>query len=132
MIVKSPLKMYCIFNPPALKAMKGVRGKLAAQAGHAFLHAWWDASKRAEEVGECAMDYFHSDHAYKITLAAPDDATEEWFDDLIAHFSKITGVTKVVDAGFTVFDGPTLTCIGIGPVSSDECKYVLKSLRTLS
>ena len=31
------IKMYCIFSKEALKKMNGIRGKLASQAGHAYL-----------------------------------------------------------------------------------------------
>lgn len=36
-------RMYCIVARDSLKLMNGNRGKLAAQAGHAYLHAFWDA-----------------------------------------------------------------------------------------
>ena len=36
--------MYCIFAKESIDKMKGNRGKMAAQAGHAFLHSWWDAN----------------------------------------------------------------------------------------
>ena len=29
-------KMYCIFSKPTLTDLKGIRGKLASQSGHAF------------------------------------------------------------------------------------------------
>lgn len=126
---RGPLKMYAVFLPAALKAMKGIRGKLAAQAGHAYLHAWWDA---ALHFAPLAKEYKDSDHAYKIALIAPEDADEKWFDELLAYYRARTGTTKVVDAGFTVFDGPTLTCIGIGPIAPDDREEILRGLKSLT
>ena len=39
------IKMYAIFCRETLRQMK-FEGKLAAQAGHAYLHAWWNAEDR--------------------------------------------------------------------------------------
>jgi peptidyl-tRNA hydrolase len=132
---KAPLKMYAIFSPAAVKGMKGNRGKLAAQAGHAFLHAWWDADLRHPEL---AVAYRHGPRAFKIGLmpreeefTAPEGVTEAWFDRLLDAYRDKTGVTKVIDAGFTVFEGPTLTCIGIGPISPDDREEVLAGLKPL-
>jgi peptidyl-tRNA hydrolase len=130
--IDSGLKLYAVFSPVALKAMKGVRGKLAAQAGHAYLHAWWDAARRKEVIGDVAFEYQRSLRAYKIALVAPEAADEAWFDGLIALYRGKTGVTKVVDAGLTVFDGPTLTCIGIGPIHPDNREDILRGLKSLT
>ena len=43
------IKMYAIFCRETLKDFQQNEGKLAAQAGHAYLHAWWDAEKRLAE-----------------------------------------------------------------------------------
>ena len=37
-------KMYCIFAKESIAKMNGIRGKMATQAGHAYLHAFWDAT----------------------------------------------------------------------------------------
>lgn len=122
--------MYAVFSPAAVKAMKGNRGKLAAQAGHAYLHAWWDAHTRHPEL---AAAYRKGPRAFKIALMPKDeDGTDEaWFDRLLEAYRDKTGVTKVIDAGFTVFEGPTLTCIGIGPISAEDREEVLAGLRPL-
>ena len=126
---KKPLRLYAVFSPTALKAMKGIRGKLAAQAGHAYLHAWWDAFDRHPET---ALAYRSGPRAFKIALVAPDDADAAWFESLAATYRPLCGVTTVVDAGFTVFEGPTLTCVGIGPISPDDCESTLNGLRLLT
>lgn len=127
--VKAPLKMYAVFRPEALKAMKGVRGKLTSQAGHAFTHTGWDTEDRFPEIHKA---YRASAHAYKISLAAPEGVDESWYDNLLTLYRDKCGVTKVIDAGFTVFDGPTLTAIGIGPISPDDREDILRGLKPLT
>lgn len=131
--------MYCIFARESVEKMKGNRGKLAAQAGHAYLHAFWDANY-AENVEPFTMEeviiakrkadqaraYYSSEHAYKITLIV--DTVEE----LIAlqnRYKDVCGTSLVKDAGFTVFDEPTITCLGLGPISVDNIGRDLKSLK---
>ncbi len=93
--------------------MKGNRGKLAAQAGHAFLHTYWDAERRFTRAAEAYRD---SERAYKIGLVA----SYETIDHLYEKYVDVCGVSKVVDAGLTVFQAATLTCIGIGPIDIDR------------
>lgn len=107
------MKLYCIFSKQSLSKMNGIRGKMASQAGHAFLHSFWDAEIRFPED---AAAYKNGKHAKKITLVVDtDEEALEIFDKL----KLLCGATKVVDAGFTVFDEPTFTCIGLGPVDDD-------------
>lgn len=116
------LRMYAVFSPTAIKKMNGSRGKLAAQAGHAYLHAWWDAPRSR------AAAYRSSVRAYKIALIAE---TDEQLQQLINEHSELTGTTYVIDAGLTVFDGPTATCVGIGPISQAERSELLARLKPL-
>lgn len=120
------MKMYCIFSKEALAKMNGIRGKLAAQAGHAYLHSWWDASARFPKDTQA---YLSSGHARKITLVVDTDAE---LRALEATYRKLCGVSLVVDAGFTVFDGPTVTCLGIGPISEGRVGDDLRELKTLT
>lgn len=120
----SDLRMYCIFSKESIKKMGGNRGKLASMAGHAYLHAFWDSEKRFPNTedywGTIYADYYkyrYSSNAKKITLVVETDA------ELEAIYEKYVGsigTTKVVDAGLTVFDGPTLACIGLGPCQKLE------------
>lgn len=119
------MKMYAVFSKEAVDLMKGSRGKLAAQAGHAYLHAFWDADTRFPFD---AKKYRNSDHAYKIALVVP---TETELLELLESYRNICGVSLVKDAGFTVFEGPTVTCLGIGPIAPNMIKDDLKSLKTL-
>lgn len=104
--------------------MKGIRGKMASQAGHAFLHAFWDSEKRFPEY---AKNYLESDHAIKITCVVDSDSELE---QIYRTYRDICGATDVIDSGFTVFNGPTRTCIGIGPIPP-ELVGELKNLKLL-
>lgn len=105
-------KMYCVFSKPALIELKGVRGKLASQAGHAFLHTFWDAERRFPDT---ALEYKNTKHAYKITCVVDTDLELQ----KLAFLKEYYGYSEVVDAAFTVLDAPRLTCVGIGPVGND-------------
>jgi peptidyl-tRNA hydrolase len=129
-------KMYCIFAKESVDKMKGSRGKLASQAGHAYLHAFWDALKYENEFGGTqryayrqAIAYRESDHAYKITLIV--DTVEELVE-LQTRYKDICGTSLVKDAGFTVFEEPTITCLGLGPIFVDNIGDDLKSLKLLT
>jgi peptidyl-tRNA hydrolase len=121
--------MYAIFARETLREMK-YEGKLAAQAGHAYLHAWWDAEDRfssayREDVND--WDYWHntclayrsSNDARKISLVV--DTVEE-LEALYTMFRPHMGATLVEDCGYTVFSKPTITCVGLGPIQSDWTK----------
>lgn len=119
---REKIKMYCVCSKEALDKMKGIRGKMITQGGHAYLHAFWDAEKRFPNL---AKAYQLTDHAYKITLVVPTEA------DLIVlqeSYRDICGVSLVKDAGFTVFkneDGsprPTITYLGLGPITESMIK----------
>lgn len=126
------IKMYCICSKEALDKMKGIRGKMITQGGHAYLHAFWDAEIRFPSL---AKAYRRTSHAYKITLVVP---TEEDLAVLETAYRKVCGVSLVQDAGFTVFkneDGsprPTVTYLGLGPIPESLVGEDLKALRTLT
>lgn len=117
--------------------MNGIRGKMCAQAGHAYLHAFWDAERRFPSYygglgGDCISDvdhYKNSDHAYKITLIV--DTVDE-LKALQEAYKNVCGTSLVTDAGFTVFNEPTTTCLGIGPIREDNIGEDLKALKTFT
>lgn len=136
------IKMYCIFAKESIAKMSGNRGKMAAQAGHAYLHAFWDAMYSVnvepfttEELligarkQEQAQKYYNSDRTYKICLIV--DTVEE-LKKLEESYRDVCGISLVTDAGFTVFDKPTTTCLGIGPIYADRIKDDLKSLKVFT
>lgn len=117
--------MYCVVAMESFKKMKGNRGKLAAQAGHAYLHAYWDAELRFDATR--FSPYRHSGKAYKVCLVV--DTVEE-LKALEASYRPICGVSLVTDAGITCFDGePTVTCLGIGPIRAEDRKEDLQTLK---
>ena len=128
----SKFKMYCIYAKDSVKAMNGNRGKLASMAGHAFLHSYWDAEEKAylnrySQRNSCSL-YKQSEKAFKITLAV--DTTEE----LIAIHDEIKsnirfGSSLVKDSAITVFEKPTVVCLGVGPIAEEDVPESIKKLR---
>jgi peptidyl-tRNA hydrolase len=133
-------KLYCIFAKESVQKMNGIRGKMCTQAGHAYLHAFWDAIRKnvlndfdldlvQERKMAQAVAYQNSDHAYKITLIV--DTVEE-LKELQEKYKDICGTSLVTDAGFTVFNEPTTTCLGLGPISEDNIGDDIKALKTFT
>ena len=130
------IKMYAIFSKESVAKMKGNKGKMCAQAGHAYLHAWWAAERlqaelkwgaqRFENTNEhftkfCDLlhEYKHAGDARKIALLAE---TDEEMLTILAKYKGHTGVTIVEDCGYTVVEPGTMTCVGIGPIDDkDKC-----------
>lgn len=126
----SELRLYAITSKEVLKKINGNRGKLVAQAAHAFLHAFWDAEQFIPDV---AREYqFGDQSAVKICLVV--DTDQELLDifDKFEAAEKIHGLTKVIDQGRTVFNGePTLTFIGVGPITKEDFEAVSPGLKLL-
>jgi peptidyl-tRNA hydrolase len=131
------VKMYCIFAKESVDKINGVRGKMCTQAGHAYLHSFWDATRLSvlndfdmdliqEKKMAQAVAYKNSDRAYKITLIV--DTVEELVA-LQEKYKDICGTSLVTDAGFTVFNEPTTTCLGIGPISEENIGDDIKNLK---
>jgi len=130
------VKMYCIFALESVKKMNGIRGKMCTQAGHAYLHSFWDSVKRfpgehgfASDEPSDAEKYQNGDRAYKITLIV--DTIEE-LKELQEKYKDVCGTSLVTDAGFTVFDEPTTTCLGLGPILEDNVGDDIKALKTFT
>lgn len=130
-------KMYCIFAKESVLKMNGNRGKMCTQAGHAYLHAFWDAMDADNDLPfevrhnvsqkkKMASEYKNSERAYKITLIV--DTVDE-LKALQEKYKDICGTSLVTDAAFTVFDEPTTTCLGLGPISEDNIGDDIKSLK---
>ena len=133
-------KMYCIFAKESVDKMKGVRGKMCTQAGHAYLHAYWDAvdgfdapdfhvqaAKRRQ--AQAYKNREGDGRAYKITLIV--DTVDE-LKALQEKYKDICGTSLVTDAGFTVFNEPTTTCLGLGPIAEENIGDDIKSLKTFT
>lgn len=123
---KPNYKMYCIVARESLQKMGGNRGKLAAQAGHAYLHAYWDAYQNYTME---AVQYQVSGKAVKVCLIV--DTVEDLYV-LRDKYSERCGTSLVTDAGKTIFNGvPTVTCLGLGPILEDKMDDDLKTLKVL-
>lgn len=132
------IKMYCIFAKESVQKMNGIRGKMCTQAGHAYLHAFWDAMlgfglpyevSHTDSKIKQAIAYQNSERAYKITLIV------DTVDELIAlqeKYKDICGTSLVTDAGFTVFNEPTTTCLGLGPIAEENIGDDIKALKTFT
>lgn len=132
-------KMYCIFALESVKKMNGIRGKMCTQAGHAYLHAFWNAvdhndpSNLDDAIYKRKSDqvsgYVDSERAYKITLVV--DTVDE-LKALQEKYKDVCGTSLVTDAGYTVFNEPTTTCLGLGPISEDNIGDDIKALKTFT
>lgn len=122
-------KMYCIFARESVDKMNGIRGKMCTQAGHAYLHAYWDSLNPEKCFIDQVRAYMTSDRAYKITLIV--DTVDE-LKAIQEKYKNICGTHLVTDAGFTVFKEPTTTCLGLGPISEDKIGDDLKALKTFT
>lgn len=120
------MRMYCIFAKESVKKMNGIRGKMCTQAGHAYLHAYWDAIKHTPNLADLYKD---AKHARKITLIV--DTVEE-LREIQDKYKTVCGTSLVTDAAFTVFDEPTTTCLGLGPLRDEDIGEDLKSLKTFT
>jgi peptidyl-tRNA hydrolase, PTH2 family len=116
------VKQYCIFAQEAIDKMADFRGKMCAQAGHAFVHCGWLAAKEFPDQLEA---YMNTDHAFKIVLLV--DTVEE-LKILQRAYEHRCATRLVTDKGFTVFDEPTTTCLGIGPIPEDLIGADIKAL----
>lgn len=135
-----PIKMYCIYSRESIEAMQGNRGKMAAQAGHAYLNAWWDANELLDHFSEQNQtgeymrlfstmgEYQHGDDARKIGLVV--NTTDE-LRELVESYHGFTGTTLVEDCGYTIVEPGTITCAGIGPLQDEEKGDDLRRLELL-
>ena len=108
----------------SVEKMKTSRGKMCAQAGHAFVHA---ALKTASEFPEHLDAYINSKHAFKIVLIV-DTVTE--LEILQAAYNELCATVLIKDKGLTVFEEPTVTCLGIGPLPDRLKGNDLRLLKT--
>lgn len=116
------LRLYCIVSRQAWKLAKGVPGKMVAQGGHAFCGALCDALVRFPDRFK---EYQESAHHPKITIMADDEEIRE----LHTRYKQKFGTAIITDAGRTVFEGPTLTALGIGPILPSEREEMLSGMR---
>lgn len=101
-----------------LKNTKGEKirtGKIIAQGAHSVLGFIWDnlkGKKISFELSDKQYKWVQTGQT-KITLAAKDE--KELMEIYQAAKTAGLDVTLITDAGRTEFDGPTKTCLCIGP-----------------
>ena len=95
-------------------------GKMAAQAGHAFLSAWQRATPNARLVYDLSAQP-------KLVLLAPDEAALR----RIQGKAKERGVAHalITDAAKTVLPAPAVTVLGLGPMSRADYNSLTRGLR---
>ena len=108
-------------------------GKIASQAGHAYLNAYLQTlDKNAEKA------YAYLNSPTKVCLGANE---KEFFKLSYLLDKNNIDYVKVVDPDFTILDNrvirndgnfePACTGIGIGPISKVECPNVIKKLKLM-
>lgn len=122
-----PYKLYAIMSEEAVAACKGNRGKLIAQGGHAYVGTLIK-SAMIPEFGEAFETYMSLDGNngfVKICLIAP----EETLIALEAKYCAVCGTSLITDRGLTVFDKPTITALGLGPIAAEDIGDDLNKLK---
>jgi peptidyl-tRNA hydrolase len=117
-------KMYVVVSREIIKKMNGIRGKIINQGGHAILHSFWDSEDRFPSHAKA----YRKGRAFKIVVVVD---TEQELRDLEQSYRDVCGVSLVVDAGATVFNEPTVTYLGIGPIPVSKIKSDLADLKPL-
>lgn len=115
------LFMYAIVSAEAVKASNGARGKMAAQVGHAFCKAMLDAMERFPGR---VRDYT-TESSPKSVLIASEAELFKLYDIYQDQF----GIALIKDAARTVFQQPTITALGIGPILKSEREEILAGLK---
>ncbi len=129
---ESEVKMVIVVRGD-LKNTKGEKirsGKAIAQACHSVLGFVWDNLKGRKicfELSDAQFKWVKTGQT-KITLKAKDE------DELVSMYqaAKDAGIAVelIIDAGRTEFEGPTKTCICIGPDDVDKINAITGNLST--
>lgn len=119
-----PYRLYAIIRDD----LKMPTGKLAAQAGHAYLSAYVDALNKQPSV---AAHYHREGIGTKVCLSAPNEYhLLRAYEDV-----KKLGIpcALIIDQHHILpphFDGsPIITALGIGPVRKDDVYSITKRFR---
>lgn len=119
------LKMYLLIRGD----IEMPEGKLAIQAAHAILGAWvncHDEELKAKYLGLNPEGQITSGQA-KISLKAKNLHAMERARAECRALGISTAL--VTDAGRTVFNEPTVTCLGIGPVTRSKLPPFVEKMR---
>lgn len=103
------------------------KGKLMAQAGHAYVGAVLQNQNRSTPYNQEVLNLWLKGSFFKIALGV--DSEAELLE--IYEEAKKAGlnVVLITDAGHTEFEKPTITCIGIGPDYERKINQITSKLR---
>ena len=104
--------------------LKMGRGKLAAQAGHAFVEAY----KKTKTKNPDTITAWELTGGEKVVLKVSGET------ELIKYFTRLKRKFPTVlirDAGHTQIKAGSKTCIGVGPVKESEIDPITKDLKLL-
>lgn len=112
------IKMYCIVSEDAFPNCASYAGKLASQAGHAFLGCFNNLLQRDYDL---AMDYILCPLHRKIVVTVP--STQKLLN-LYEKYKLSNCAYLVIDEGLTHFKGQTVTCLGLVVFPMDNLKDI--------
>ena len=104
-------------------------GKLASQAGHAYLSSFIAAQTFLPSV---AASYAAESPGTKVCLSAP--TLESLLRALEQARSSGIPYALITDSGHSsFFDGqPTITALGLGPARRDQVKHITRQFKLLT
>jgi|SRR3989338_5441289 len=102
--------------------LKLPKGKLAAQSSHASVDATLKSDRRI-------IDLWKKEGAKKVVLKAKDEKELLKYKELAEGFGLKTAL--VADAGRTVLEPGTITCLGIGPDLEEKIDKVSGKLKMM-
>jgi peptidyl-tRNA hydrolase, PTH2 family len=102
--------------------LKMPKGKLAAQAAHASVEAVLRSDK-------AMVKNWHNEGQRKVVLKVNDLREMRKYLQFAKDAGLITAL--ITDAGKTVFNRPTVTCLGIGPAEETDIDVVTADLKML-
>ena len=102
-------------------------GKLAAQVGHATCRLVWRFRNYVDGgTGRSYMnllnDWFAPNIGNEAKIVLGVDSLEELYSIQKKAHKMLIPTELVEDAAHTIFNEPTITCLGIGPLTQDEAK----------
>ena len=100
------------------------KGKIAAQAGHAFVEAY----KKTKMKDPDAVEAWETTGGEKVVLKVSSEG------ELIKYYTRLKRKFPTVlirDAGHTQITSGTKTCIGVGPVKESDIDSITKELKLL-
>ena len=103
--------------------LKLPKGKMAAQVAHASVESVLKSSKSK-------VDEWHSEGMKKVVLSVKDEAELKKYQQL-AKTEKLVA-SLITDAGHTVVEPGTVTCLGIGPDDEEKIDKITGKLKMMN